>query len=57
MIDSYQTYVDWCRDHNRPAPTREEWQAWCSQPRRLAIRSRDDLELEREAREGWGGSR
>lgn len=30
MIDSYQIYCEWCRDHNRAAPTREWWDRACA---------------------------
>lgn len=30
MIDGYQIYCEWCRDHNRAASTREWWDRACA---------------------------
>lgn len=33
MIDGYQIYCEWCRDHNRAAPSREWWDRACAKGR------------------------
>lgn len=53
-MDSYAIYAQWCHDTHRPIPTREQWDAWCAAPRRREHRLKDDLEINRERREGWG---
>lgn len=53
-MDSYAIYAQWCYDTHHPIPTREQWDAWCAATRRDEYRSKDDLEINCERREGWG---
>jgi hypothetical protein len=53
MIDTYTVYCEWLRERKLAEPTREQWDKWCAAPRNLQVRSRDDLEIERDKRENW----
>lgn len=57
-MDAYTIYAQWCKDHNRPAPTRAWWDAACSRSDKshpLTEAEKDNREIERGKREDWYG--
>ena len=53
-MTGYEIYCAWCRDHNRPAPTREWWNAACMRAQPVPRLIGTDFDIETEQREGWG---
>jgi hypothetical protein len=56
VIDAYEIYCQWCRDHHRQPPTREWWDRAVAAPRDATLRRDDDFDIETERRDGWAYS-